>query len=712
MAQTNQDKLVTRFGYDGAGRLIAVTNALNQVTRYQYDEAANETAQVDALNRTNTFAYDSMGRRIQHFMPGGQAEGFGYDLAGNLICQTNFNGAVITNQYDVMNRLANQASVNGYSVSCTYTATGQRQTMTDASGATSYSYDNRDRLLLKTVSWNNGPTVSLNYAYDANGEVTNLWSSTTNGVNLVYNYDPLGRLTNVLANGSMAAGYGFDAVGNLQAMSYGNGMTNLYQYDSLNRLTNSVWKLNAGTLASFYYQAGLTGNRTNLSETVNGTGRTYAWNYDSLYRMTNETISGIGNIGYGYDPVGNRTNRQSSIAQLPTASYIYNPNDWLTNTDQYDSNGSTTNSTGNAYQYDVMNHVTNVNNTIFITYDGDGNRASKTISGTTTCYLLDDRNPSGYVQVLEEYQSSSLSRVYNYGLSLISQRQVSSGTVSYYGYDGHGSVRFLTSTNGAVTDTYTYDAYGTLIAQTGNNTPNNCLYAGQQFDSDLGFYYLRARYLNPNTGRFWTMDSYEGNNEDPLSLHKYLYCEANPVNGFDPSGHQDLITLDISLGIGEELDSEDDVAVAGVEKATTAKIFQFYLGFKIVPEYHAVVYVCNTILGSGSVYDVVPNKGVPELWGSYPGSIRQRSLNLSGFKTYAPIYFKICKLSEITYISWRTTMQVISALDDVQSTWVPTQFSYYGFDKFFRPPYNCTTWALKATVVARGISVGSAMFGD
>jgi hypothetical protein len=40
----------------------------------------------------------------------------------------------------------------------------------------------------------------------------------------------------------------------------------------------------------------------------------------------------------------------------------------------------------------------------------------------------------------------------------------------------------------------------------------------------------RARYFDPQTGRFWTMEAEEGQGEDPLSLHKYLYCYDNPVN--------------------------------------------------------------------------------------------------------------------------------------------------------------------------------------
>jgi RHS repeat-associated protein len=162
----------------------------------------------------------------------------------------------------------------------------------------------------------------------------------------------------------------------------------------------------------------------------------------------------------------------------------------------------------------------------------------KNVGGAVTYYLVDDRNPSGYAQVLEEITAyagtTNLTKVYAYGLDLISQEQPGVAT-NYYGHDGHGSVRYLTSISGGITDTYTYDAYGNLVASSGS-TANNYLYCGEQYDPQLKFYYNRARYLNPDTGRFWTMDTFPGNNEDPLSLHKYLYCQDEPVNLTDPFG--------------------------------------------------------------------------------------------------------------------------------------------------------------------------------
>jgi RHS repeat-associated protein len=257
-----------------------------------------------------------------------------------------------------------------------------------------------------------------------------------------------------------------------------------------------------------------------------------------LNRLTNETISALGSVGYGYDAVGNRTNRASGISSLASGSSSYTANDWLTS-DQYDANGNTTNSASVAYRYDVLNRLVDYNHgAVTLDYNGDGQRVVKNVGGQVTYYVVDDRNPSGYAQVVEEItayaRTTNLTKVYAYGLDLISQQQPGVAT-NYYGHDGHGSVRYLTSTSGDITDTYTYDAYGNLIASIGS-TANNYLYCGEQYDPQLKFYYNRARYLNPDTGRFWTTDTFAGSNEDPLSLHKYLYCQNDPVNGVDPSG--------------------------------------------------------------------------------------------------------------------------------------------------------------------------------
>ena len=130
---------------------------------------------------------------------------------------------------------------------------------------------------------------------------------------------------------------------------------------------------------------------------------------------------------------------------------------------------------------------------------------------------------------------------YTRGDELISQER--DGKKSYYVYDGHGSVRALADDSGNVTDKYVYDAFGNLISSVGS-TKNDFLFAGEQFDPVTGLYYLRARYMNPSVGTFISMDSYEGSIDDPVSLHKYLYANANPVSNSDPSGYKNLFSQD------------------------------------------------------------------------------------------------------------------------------------------------------------------------
>jgi RHS repeat-associated protein len=65
--------------------------------------------------------------------------------------------------------------------------------------------------------------------------------------------------------------------------------------------------------------------------------------------------------------------------------------------------------------------------------------------------------------------------------------------------------------------------------------------SGEQYDSDLGLYYLRARYYNPNTGRFMSRDPEDGKPIDPKTLHKYLYAGGDPVNRIDPRGREEAV---------------------------------------------------------------------------------------------------------------------------------------------------------------------------
>jgi RHS repeat-associated protein len=284
---------------------------------------------------------------------------------------------------------------------------------------------------------------------------------------------------------------------------------------------------------------GPVGNRQSVTE---GTGRTLNWSYDGIYRLTGESISSDpadvnGTVAYGLDPVGNRQSETSTLSGLDPGSFTYNVDDELT-TNSYDNNGNTTQSGVNSFTYDSENELKTMNGgAVTLLYDGDGNRVAETASGLTTQYLVDDQNPTGYAQVMEEVVGGAVTRRYTYGLQRISENQIVSNvwTPSFYGYDGEGSVRQLTSTAGAVTDTYEYDAFGNKVNSTGS-TPNNYLYRGEQYDPDLSLYYLRARYYSPLTGRFLSVDPEAGEGQ-----RRYEYADADPVNGEDPSGDEDLL---------------------------------------------------------------------------------------------------------------------------------------------------------------------------
>ncbi len=241
--------------------------------------------------------------------------------------------------------------------------------------------------------------------------------------------------------------------------------------------------------------------------------------------------------------------------------YTYDNNDRLTQQGgtvyTYDNSGNTLTETLDgevkSYTYNTKNQLiesSHAGETTSYQYNVDGIRTAQTTGLNTTQYIVDSNR--AYAQVVQERVNNATTVNYTYGDDLLSQTR---GTQPHtYHYDGLGSTRSLSNSTGAITDTYAYDAFGQTLNQTGT-TENSYLYTGEQYDSGLGQYYLRARYYNQGTGRFTQQDTWMGNNSDPITLHKYLYGNADPVNHIDPSGNFSLGSLGSGLGVLSTLSS-------------------------------------------------------------------------------------------------------------------------------------------------------------
>jgi RHS repeat-associated protein len=323
----------------------------------------------------------------------------------------------------------------------------------------------------------------------------------------------------------------------------------------MDRLTVLSWQATGAPtpFASWTYALNSRGQRLSATD---ATGRKAAYAYDAAALLASEVVtgdpagaSGNGELSYALDAVSNQLSLTSTLAAVPAATYAYDANDQLSS-DGYDLNGSTTSSGGHSFGYDFEGHlVTKDGGAVRITYDGDGNRVAKTVGGVTTRYLVDDRNPTGYVQVLEEVGAGGVETVYTYGRRLVSQTRLSGGVPhkSFYGYDGRGNITFLTDGTGAVTDSYDYDAWGNVVARSGT-TSNRRLFGGEELDPDLGLVVMRARYYDPARGRFSTVDPARGRIDMPITLNRYLYANGDPVNEMDPTGRNAVLEFFGVLG--------------------------------------------------------------------------------------------------------------------------------------------------------------------
>ena len=515
----------------------------------------------------------------------------GRDGVGNLIWKTNFDGTVLHQDYDARNRLL-RTTDHTHSLllrEFTYTATGRVQSSRDSDGETFFRYDDFDRLQEKRrEGWG-----TVRYRYSPGGRLLSMQVEVADEYwEVLYGYDGAGRLAmGRIERFGLSVDYRRDRAGNLVHITYGNGLEADQDCDSRQRLSRLRWSRAREDWATFDYTINGASQRTTLVETwptIEHAIPDFHWVYDSLGRLGQEQAKEAGHVDYIYDAVGNRQMRRSTITGVPGQDLRYDSNDRI-NSDadlrnenpNFDRNGSEIRSAGGTVisQYDSEQHLVErhwADRAVSVGYDAQGHRIARKVialkpDGTRVQvshrrYLVDDQNPTGYAQVVAEVDQGDEGswRVrsvgfWGEGYIAVALRDPSRGVeeweVRYALNDGHGSVRLEVGQEGEVLGGTTFDAYGIPIrrVETADSEPRWAAlaaaksrsvdtwrgYAGEEWDEELGLYYLRARYLDPTQGRFLTMDSYEGQAADPRSLHKYGYCQGDPINRVDPGGNAD-----------------------------------------------------------------------------------------------------------------------------------------------------------------------------
>jgi RHS repeat-associated protein len=149
---------------------------------------------------------------------------------------------------------------------------------------------------------------------------------------------------------------------------------------------------------------------------------------------------------------------------------------------------------------------------------------SKTVAGETAEYALD-------LMATLPVVISDTEAVYLYGLDIIAHQQ---SQRYYYMHDGLGSVRQLVDSTGEIQPNYAYDPFGVPLV--GGEAYNPYQYTGEAWDAEVELLYLRARYYQPEVGRFITRDPWAGDDQRPGTFNGYVYVSNNPVNLVDPRG--------------------------------------------------------------------------------------------------------------------------------------------------------------------------------
>ena len=541
----------TSYTYDAMNRLLTSTDARGGIVQYTYDVMGNLKSIADERNKVTSFEYDARDRLVERIDPNLFVDEYEYDASGNMIAMTDRNGSEMTYDYDGLNRMTQKAFLDGTRYLFEYDPNDNLSRALGSDSSLAFNYDGSNRLIGSETQDNKTvPNIILSYTYDKNDNILSVRDSVTlNEGQILYDYDESNRLIQIGQDSPTDPAvikFNYNRLNQRIQVIYPNDTTTNYTYTpgKPNRLRELTHQKSTGssvdTLSSFIFSYNLNDHITNMSTSRSEITVNPHLNY--LYDETNQLISATkpqeaGAETFSYDLSGNRLQRDGD-----TQDSAFSDRNELTNDKAfsytYDRNGNLTQKTHlttgeiTEYEWDYENQLASIktkinamSNPVTVVsykYDALGRRIAKETQTEATKYIYDRDH------ILLEFNTDDLLGAKYVTSQLTDEvmfmerpkgphtKENFSRQRYYYHRDQLGSVTEVTNSVGEVIQRYVYDSFGRVklfgedgleITSTSSNyLENPFAFTGREYDSETGLYYYRARYYNPDTGRFLSED--------------------------------------------------------------------------------------------------------------------------------------------------------------------------------------------------------------
>lgn len=270
-----------------------------KVTEYVYSPVGDLLSITDQADNSWAYKYDQLSSILEYVDPDRGEHSFTFDGEQNLLSHIDARGVMVSRSYDELNRVTAINYQNDYSPVFTYDQgkVGTLSNVTNEFGKTTYSYDDRLRMLNQTSEMDDF-TWATSWSYDSSSNVMEMVDP--NDAKTLYTY---GNDTKLKSISGIADRIDYSLLGQYSEIRYSNMSRLSRSFDNQTlrlRYISSTSPSSAGTTKRYTFDD--FGNISQIDDTEFGVTN---YGYDDLDQLISAKTIGGESKFYDYDLLGN-----------------------------------------------------------------------------------------------------------------------------------------------------------------------------------------------------------------------------------------------------------------------------------------------------------------------------------------------------------------------------------------------------------------------